>query len=822
MRGRLNRIGVVAFASSLALSLLGSCSMFSSNNGGGTPSVPDTSSIFAKYGINTSLEKNPVDANGDALASDYNPFNKSVVRLKPRREIFFSGMYSNGSLANLLDDYDTGSQPSNSSMMTYANPVFAQKPHASAAGDIDGDHKDEVVTVYFNSSSNSIAVGKNTGPAYLCIEGMKDTIIPAQSINGGAAFNYYISSSDKLQGRMSIAMGDIDGDGRQEIAIAVGDTFMILDDQKASFKTLLGPIDYRSASEYSGGWATCPWWTKIASGDINGDGRDEFVAISGYWIGGDNTYKSANYYVYGGSTPALLDSDVVMDKGGKEILFGNVAIGDLDNDGVGEICFSGISKRATNTLTNLEVIMARWKDSHLVMSGGGDSLAINLDGGRDQYRPLPSFCITPVLNQKQSLVAVNNVIAYDSSKLAITSTLPQNASVAPDYLANFEQVMAGGDVDRDGEEEIVALYMSDPKTLKVYKTAGATGTLTPSATVSCDNSYSYGTGSNGVYQSLCLPDWDGDAITLQYEDNHTLEFTQPTVITVIASPPFWSSLLSSDSYSNYSTSYGTSQGSSVEETNSFTVSAEFSFAGSWSDAGVTAELGVAAGISSGLGYGTSTEKSSTQTVTTIAGQDKVVFTSVPLDVYKYTVLTAPDSTMVGKEFVVSIPRSPQIISMERTAFNALPSCPTPVDAAFAGHTVGDPTSYPSRADTLTLINKNGGLWDGTGVTTGMSGGSTSSSADKSTSSSISGSIGTSAKVWAKGGALWMVAGFEGTFEYDYDITVATSSGTEISGTVPDLPVGSTSDKLFKYGIALYSKDLAADNPVQVVNYWVTH
>ncbi len=103
----------------------------------------------------------------------------------------------------------------------------------------------------------------------------------------------------------SIAFGDVDGDGRDEVGITrksgSNDRYWILNDKNAGFGTL-----HKGGS----GWGSSNYATSIAFGDVDGDGRDE-VGIarkagsnSRYWIldgfgaygqGGGGRWGSSNY-----------------------------------------------------------------------------------------------------------------------------------------------------------------------------------------------------------------------------------------------------------------------------------------------------------------------------------------------------------------------------------------------------------------------------------------------------------------------------------------------------------------------------------------------
>jgi hypothetical protein len=380
--------------------------------------------------------------------------------------------------------------------------------------------------------------------------------------------------------------------------------------------------------------------------------------------------------------------------------------------------------------------------------------------------------------------------------------------------------MDAGDVDQDGLDEILALYIGATKTLCVYPGTGS-GTLAPEETISNDTAYAYNAGSNGVYMSLCLPDWDGDSVTLSFIGS-SVKYTEPRVVAVIASPPYWADLLPAESLGNYSTSFGTSQGESYERTDTFKVGLEISYSeGLSGDLGFTLEYGVAVGASFAYTKSFCKEGVMSQTETTVAGEDKVLYMSVPFDVYRFRVLTSPNAAAVGTEYSICVPRQAQIRSMERTAYNELPGNPVPIPDGFQDHSAGAPFSYPTQTAMRGLLATGGGFWDVTGKNVGRSSGSTGSAVEQSVTVGDGFAVGASAKIMGKAGVLWHTLGVEASFEYEWNSTVSTSSGTSVSGTIPDLPVSAPASKNYKYGIALYTKTLAAqESPVLVVSYWV--
>jgi hypothetical protein len=140
------------------------------------------------------------------------------------------------------------------------------------------------------------------------------------------------------------------------------------------------------------------------------------------------------------------------------------------------------------------------------------------------------------------------------------------------------------------------------------------------------------------------------------------------------------------------------------------------------------------------------------------GKGAVIYNGIPFDVYSYKILSAPNTASIGSTMTVDFPREPQVIQMERTAFNALP------DNTLA---VGGGVSVDASVEFTVL------------------------------------------------GALFGVdMGFSDEFSY----TVKTTTSTELSGSVP----GTLSGSSFTFGIAGYNlTDTSFQKaPFMVVTYWV--
>jgi len=180
-----------------------------------------------------------------------------------------------------------------------------------AVGDLDGNGTDEIVT--------GAGPGAVFGPH---VRGWNASGAPLPGVN------FFAYGTNRFG--VNVVTGDIDGDGRDEIVTGAGPG------------AIFGPhvrgwnVDGSTVSAMNGvnyfAYGTPRFGVNVATGDIDGDGRDEIVTGAGpgavfgphvrgwNYDGGVSTISGVNFFAY--NTPK----------------FGvNVATGDIDGDGIDEI-----------------------------------------------------------------------------------------------------------------------------------------------------------------------------------------------------------------------------------------------------------------------------------------------------------------------------------------------------------------------------------------------------------------------------------------------------------------------------------------------------
>lgn len=339
--------------------------------------------------------------------------------------------------------------------------------------------------------------------------------------------------------------------------------------------------------------------------------------------------------------------------------------------------------------------------------------------------------------------------------------------------------------------------------------------------------------------SFAFVNTDHDTSYLKYTGDHYYTYSNPEILAVLASAPYFSDLLDRDdlsgNYAESTTSYGTTKGSGdgVTANASLFAGAYASFEHEIKVFGITiATIEASETITASFTYEfekTSTLEQSIEYATSV-GSDAVVLYSIPMVVYVYEAYT-PDGNGGYDQQVMTI-TSPhtavtqvmELDSYEKIAkdYAELPQ----ISGNILTHTLGDPTTYPTDSKGY----KNALVYDGDYSAVGYSGtggGATVSQSISMTSEeshSFSGS--TAIEVSAGVGAGGLVVGVTAGAEAGAGYVMTSTSGSTYTATMQNMPAEAEaygyalSWKLFAYEQEYY--DGKKMKTVPVVNYLVTN
>ncbi len=166
-----------------------------------------------------------------------------------------------------------------------------------AAGDVDGDGIDEIITGAGNGGGPQVRVFKQDG----------------------SVISQFFAYAETFRGGVHVAAGDVDGDGIDEIITGAGNgggphirVFDIYGNEQTEL--------FAYAETFRGG-------VNVAAGDLDGDGTAEIIAGAGF-TGGPHV----RVFNYQGQLQSHFFAYAETFRGGV-----NVAAGDLDGDGTAEI-----------------------------------------------------------------------------------------------------------------------------------------------------------------------------------------------------------------------------------------------------------------------------------------------------------------------------------------------------------------------------------------------------------------------------------------------------------------------------------------------------
>ena len=219
----------------------------------------------------------------------------------------------NGVVGVLLGNGDGAFQP----VVTYDSGGY--QAQSVAVADVNGDGKSDLVVANGCANSN-------------CTNG---GVVGVLLGNGDGTFQAAMSYGSGGQEAESVAVADVNGDGKFDLVVANGD---------GSVGVLLGNGDgtFQSAMSYGSGGASA---SSVAVADVNGDGKLDLVVANscassdcangsvGVLLGnGDGTFQAAVPYSSGG------------------LYTGAVALGDLNRDGKLDLVLA--SEYATSSVSN--------------------------------------------------------------------------------------------------------------------------------------------------------------------------------------------------------------------------------------------------------------------------------------------------------------------------------------------------------------------------------------------------------------------------------------------------------------------------------------
>lgn len=763
--------------------------------------------------------------------------------------------------------------------------------NASAAGDVDGDGYDEIVEAWWDSTDKAIRL----------------KIVDDQTENFTESPTSVLFQAN-TPSDLRVICGDFNGDGTDDIAIAVVDdtSGTVTLDFLTGSKTSTYSVDSTKRKTFPGTQTagTSHLDVALAVGQLDLDAAQELgVVINETWGSGMNSSPGtgrADFTIYDDQNhnfAVMKSGRVTGDVGAStyNAVTATIAMGDVDGDGMDEVVLAGLTRAPGSsnsgdfpvTCDALPVIQYVLDDAHNGFTNLGTDY--NTDQG-------PSSCESSGNNGWTGYIWANtldidgdqvdeiqvNGVVYEDFKHAAhpwdimmvdssdTSTKQVEAKIPFGYMfkkgsGNNERakvlrdslVMAVGDVNADGKENVLVYnnsglvptgsqqsgsgtYLTSSRAVTIWgfdPETGLWGKKNVLGTNYASNGLLYAqnmfSGASNVGPPMVVPaNVDKDSMMLKFSaGSHRIVFSEPIVHAVLSAPPCYSD--GSQVTDVCTTAWGTSTTSgtnaSISQEVSVTYHTGVSGGVSVPEFGsVKTEVEQSVGVSLKAEASYAYELTKLVTYTTGPMEDTLVATVVPYDQYTYKILSHPVyPDLVGKDVVISLPRSPRTMQIDRQFYNdSLVGIGDKIDSSVLSHSIGVPKSYPTYSQMLGYANaKRIGPKD-----IGASEGNQSVSISESQVAGLTTTLGlhyeTTVKTTEEGELFGFTVGESqgvtvgGTTEASLGFSIG--SGVTYTGTVGDMPPATFSlDKAYSFGMFVYQQQIGSEKrPADVINYWV--
>lgn len=776
--------------------------------------------LLDQLGVDTGLEPAAVGPDGARLPDGYHPLRKQFTALEPRAELYWAGWSRDGHTEGLLDDGFTA-MPFASKMTPLDESWTTNAEKAAVAADLDGDGIEEIVVVYYVPANppalpdSELRVKRVSGKAAAggglqIVDGAAQTVLTKLAPSGNPA--------GWLQN--GVAAVDVDGDGKDEIVVAYRDVYVL--DAQRDF-AVLQKLAYDSAR------------ISVTAGDFDaapGDKLGEFAVCATF---GNSTFVDTY--------------DGLVRTGHREVLFtlndpartvfamteGIIAAGNFDADNADELVLYG--NRRGNDHWHVILMddanhdhawfrgLQFWatEGAHDGMPENPTLLTLDLDGDKidEVFADMRVIAGLQNVAPSGSFATVNDV----NHPPGVTSFEAHFGGYQPLPFSGFTwfhratQVTRGNvtaigeTATRSGTEELIAVNPLNHQLVMGLINAMGQFVWQPVPG-------SGGTASS-VRDVLVAANVDRDSALVRYDGDHQLKWTDPQVVALLSAAPFYDAKSGiSQQLGNSYTAFGTATSTTdlKERSLGFSVGRTFGYEANFLN---LAKTKWKVSLEAAFDTVASNSREHYQSVTFATGvEDSAVFTVVPFDVYRYTVVSAPEGAEadVGKVMTINMPRKPQTLLATAAFFDANNGEGADISPLFH-HTVGDPKSYPGDAaadeacgTAKCFRSESYGVGEGSGFTELM----ISEASATSTKLAFDFSQTFSFEVSGAG----VTSGASVRFHEGWAIQLTTTQWTVFTGRVGHI-TGLTPATSYRFGLFAHPVAYAgAGNQTLMVDYWV--
>ncbi len=808
--------------------LLAGCSSGGDGGGGGAPTATGLTKTLQELGVSTAMtQRQGVD--GMSVADDYSPFG-DTWELNKTSELLIVGteVDSTGERFTLLDLTDDNGNAAEEVLLSKSatddswisgpsdtSSFHLQNNRAVVAADVDADGLEEIVVLYLNGGEVHLKTIQDetegfaeTDMQLTFIAGIEDVVMRSARLNGDRRDDLVIglsndqsvaqvlfvgtgeSSYSEIGSRqtfeptltsptltMEISVGNVDMDKMDEIAIVFNERFgttnnpdgvsrvTILDDATGGFAALRS-LQTTSGTESDGTPRTGLRATPLLV-DVDGDDRCELIVATRTDF---NSGCDADGYFF------MAFEDEYM--GGESL--GTTYFTHRFTD-----CDSPMRPRVRAIFAN----------------------ALDVDGdGYDEFH-------------------VNQFVFDDFANSAAWTMdpsyqLPDDLVWSQNDFGAFAQGSASivtGEFTGDDRDDIAA-YRADDGELYVWGREAPDTSMSIKRTIDTD----FQNSQTATFPILVPVNVDRDSPVLSYSDaEYAYVFTEPVVLAVLAAAPCQSGI--GQNLAECYTAFGNTTSTSTETERTVSVRAKATIGMSLSG-GVTqssVELTASATVEANTITNSLYREERTVLYRTGVAEDTVIFTTIPVDQYTYTIESHPDATLIGEKVVVNLPRDPITLQADRVAYNgSVEEGSLLITSDVLNHTIGDPSSYPDRQTKNSLISQYGGLQFGPQAV-GIGSGATSLTLQVGNAWGEGGSLELGFEIDAETTNGGVLVGLNFGASESNSVVVTSGSETTYQASVGSIDAANHSSAGYSFGLFTYvQRDLATGQDFEVIQYWV--
>ena len=644
---------------------------------------------------------------------------------------------------------------------------------------------------------------------------------------------------------LELAAGDLDGDGRQELAVVVTadstpnlQELVVVDDAEAGFAELRR----NTSSRYQ---------RRITTGDLDGDGDAELVDLrvndDGIWT--EQWLEVWDLHPQQGWTLAASRTGTghapfVPKEGshGWETGFGYVTLvtGDFDAGGADELLVC-VWEHVNGVLwyTGYDGALAQLGDIEQLGNGG-----------------VETFEHTFGSDHGFEVAAIDATYEYGDELVGVWSNADANVTF-PGTVVHYDGILdeggpsqmyrlfdemsaegtkglfapSVGDDDQDGFDEVQILSRgwetANTAWLRRYEVHSEIDSTTGESNVTDLER----THRNPIALSspgaplLASGDVDADATRIRWTGERFLEVADPVPLVVMAAPPTKKGIDQNRDNTGASYTFSTTKGETHEV--SYTTSY------SWS-ASVEGGKFLKAGYERSAereyesNFGSSTYVTEFTSYSGDALNDYVIFHGVLYQRYVYEIVASPELELIGTDFVINVPVSTKQYFWTLDYYNSKVDDDAQLGTDVLAHTIGAPKTYPTRSEFEGLASSGTDVlwWNSEGETVPQGPGVSGHGVVIGEESTTSGSYTYATGEELTGGLDLEI--FEGSFTAttthgeSHLWSVTLGQETEYGAEVGGISGGAAYEEWnYVWGLGVHNHVGDDGRAFQVMNYWVT-